>query len=132
MGGDLLLGDSHLRIAKIIVNEPDRGAGFMSFAPRVMINQADVAATGLIQPASRVTYRLAVAGADRPVSDFVTWAQAEVKSLRVRGVRVESLEGGRPELGQTLARAEKFLNLIALLAAPVSYTHLTLPTNREV
>src|SRR5665647_2132561 len=120
MGGDLLLGDSHLRIAKIIVNEPDRGAGFMSFAPRVMINQADVAATGLIQPASRVTYRLAVAGADRPVSDFVTWAQAEVKSLRVRGVRVESLEGGRPELGQTLARAEKFLNLIALLAALLS------------
>lgn len=120
MGGDLLLGDSHLRIAKIIVNEPDRGAGFMSFAPRVMINQADVAATGLIQPASRVTYRLAVAGADRAVSDFVTWAQAEVKSLRVRGVRVESLEGGRPELGQTLARAEKFLNLIALLAALLS------------
>ncbi len=120
MGGDLLLGDSHLRIAKIIVNEPDRGAGFMSFAPRVMINQADVAATGLIQPASRVTYRLAVAGADRPVADFVTWAQAEVKSLRVRGVRVESLEGGRPELGQTLARAEKFLNLIALLAALLS------------
>src|SRR5450759_431426 len=120
MGGDLLLGDSHLRIAKIIVNEPDRGAVFMSFAPRVMINQADVAATGLIQPASRVTYRLAVAGADRPVSDFVTWAQAEVKSLRVRGVRVESLEGGRPELGQTLARAEKFLNLIALLAALLS------------
>jgi putative ABC transport system permease protein len=37
------------------------GAGFMSFAPRVMLNQADVAATGLVQPASRLTYRLAVA-----------------------------------------------------------------------
>ncbi len=120
MGGDLLLGDAHLRIAKIIVNEPDRGAGFMSFAPRVMINHADLAATGLIQPASRVSYRLAVAGADKPVADFVAWAQAEVKSLRVRGVRVESLEGGRPELGQTLGRAEKFLNLIALLAALLS------------
>ncbi len=120
MGGELLLGEARLRIAKIIVNEPDRGAGFMNFAPRVMINQADVAATGLIQPASRVSYRLAVAGADKGVSDFVAWAQGEVKSFRVRGARVESLEGGRPELGQTLARAEKFLNLIALLAALLS------------
>ncbi|MDO8248272.1 MAG: ABC transporter permease, partial [Rhodoferax sp.] len=53
MGDALLLGDASLRIAKIIVNEPDRGAGFMNFAPRVMINRADVDATKLIQPASR-------------------------------------------------------------------------------
>ena len=120
MGDALLLGDSSLRIAKIIVSEPDRGAGFMNFAPRVMINRADVAATGLIQPASRLTYRLAVAGADKSVNTFVDWAQLEVKKPQVRGVRVESLQGGRPELGQTLARAEKFLNLIALLAALLS------------
>ena len=45
----LLLGDASLKIEKIIVIEPDRGAGFMSFAPRVMLNQADLEATGLIQ-----------------------------------------------------------------------------------
>ena len=118
MGDELLLGETRLRIAKIIVNEPDRGAGFMNFAPRVMINQADVEATQLIQPASRLSYRLAVAGADKPVAAFVAWAQNEVKS--VRGLRLESLDSGRPELGQTLARAEKFLNLIALLAALLS------------
>ena len=118
MGDELLLGEARLRIAKIIVNEPDRGAGFMNFAPRVMINQADVEATQLIQPASRLSYRLAVAGADKPVAAFVAWAQNEVKS--VRGLRLESLDSGRPELGQTLARAEKFLNLIALLAALLS------------
>jgi len=120
MGDELLLGDSRLRIAKIIVNEPDRGAGFMSFTPRVMVNQRDVAATRLIQPASRISYRMAVAGEDKAVANFVTWAQDQVKSLRLRGVRVESLEGGRPELVQTLQRAEKFLNLIALLAALLS------------
>jgi len=120
MGDDLLLGDSRLRITEIIVNEPDRGAGFMSFAPRVMIQQQDLTATGLIQPASRVSYRLAVAGSDKSVASFVVWAQDEIKNTRLRGVRVESLEGGRPEMGQTLDRAEKFLNLIALLAALLS------------
>ncbi len=119
-GDALLLGDASFRISTIIVIEPDRGAGFMSFAPRVMISRADVAATGLIQPASRLTYRLAVAGEDPPVAAFVKWAQEEVKKPEVRGVRLEALEGGRPEISRTMDRAEKFLNLVALLAALLS------------
>ncbi len=120
VGDALLLGDATLRIAATIVNEPDRGAGFMAFAPRVLLNQADLAATHLVQPASRVTYRLAVAatrGGDAPVQQFVAWAEAQVKSASLRGLRVESLATGRPEMRQTLDRASKFLNLVALLAA---------------
>ena len=120
VGDPLLLGDASFRITKIIVNEPDRGAGFMNFAPRVMLNSADMPATGLIQPASRLTYRMAVAGEDKRVTAFVDWALLEAKKPEVRGVRVESLQGGRPEMGKTLERAEKFLNLVALLAALLS------------
>jgi putative ABC transport system permease protein len=120
LGDNLLLGDATLRITQVIVIEPDRGAGFSSFSPRVMLNQADLAATALIQPASRITYRLAVAdmsGRDTAAAAFTTWADAQIKSQALRGVRVESLEAGRPEMRQTLDRAEKFLNLVALLAA---------------
>lgn len=120
VGDDLLLGDLPLQIERIIVVEPDRGAGFMNFSPRVMMNWADIAATGLVQPASRLRYRLAVAGEEQPVQAFVDWAQAQVLSHAVRGTRVEALQGGRPELGTTLERAEKFLNLVALLAALLS------------
>src|SRR5437868_9894279 len=42
IGDPLLLGDASLRIAQIIVIEPDRGAGFTSFAPRVMLNESDL------------------------------------------------------------------------------------------
>ncbi len=120
VGDTLLLGDAGLRIAQVIVIVPDRGAGFMSFAPRVMLNQADLAATALVQPASRITYRLAVAdraGRDSVVSAFTAWAEAQIKAQSLRGIRVESLEAGRPEMRQTLDLAEKFLNLVALLAA---------------
>ena len=120
VGDALLLGDASLKIAQVIVIEPDRGAGFASFAPRVMLNVADLAATGLVQPASRVTYRLAVAAnaaADSKVAEFVSWAENEVKAKSLRGMRIESLATGRPEMRQTLDRAEKFLNLVALLAA---------------
>ncbi|MGQ3168145.1 MAG: ABC transporter permease [Hydrogenophaga sp.] len=117
MGDPLLLGDTSLRIARIVVVEPDRGGGFMSFAPRVMLNAADLPATGLVQPASRLTYRLAVAGDTARVTDFSRWVDEELKKPGARGMRLESLEGGRPEMQQTLGRAEKFLNLVALLAA---------------
>jgi putative ABC transport system permease protein len=120
VGSPLLMGDSRFRIDKVIVVEPDRGAGFLTFAPRVMINAADLAATGLVQPASRLTYRLAVAGSDPAVSQFVQWAQAQIAMPGVRGLRLESLEGGQPAMQQTLERAEKFLNLVALLAALLS------------
>ena len=120
VGDTLLLGDTGLRIARVIVLEPDRGAGFMSFAPRVMLNQADIAATGLVQPASRVSYRFAVAGAPQEVKAFSDFAEAAIQKGDLRGVRLESFESGRPEMRQTLDRAGKFLNLVALLAAMLS------------
>ncbi|WP_312793370.1 ABC transporter permease [Diaphorobacter nitroreducens] len=120
LGDFLLLGDTQLRITRIITLEPDRGAGFMNFAPRVMLNAMDLPATGLVQPASRITYRFAVAGTPDAVKRFTAWASAAAAEPGMRGVRVESLDSGRPEMRQTLDRAQKFLNLVALLAALLS------------
>ena len=90
LGDFLLLGDSQLRVVRIIVIEPDRGAGFMSFAPRVMVNAADVDATGLVQPASRITYRLAVAGAP----DAVTVGEVPFRESDAPDRPHLSIEGG--------------------------------------
>ena len=121
VGDALLLGDASLKISRIITLEPDRGAGFMSFAPRVLINMQDLQATGLVQPASRITYRYAVAGdVPRAVQQFKGFATKLVDDHAVRGVRIESLDSGRPEMHQTLVRAQNFLNLVALLAALLS------------
>lgn len=120
LGDSLLLGDKTFKIAGQIDSEPDRGAGFMSFAPRVMLNDADLSATGLVQPASRVTYRLAIAGAPgqgAAVRSFVSQAQAEIEKSNWRGLRLESLDNGRPEMRQTLDRAAQFLRLVAMLSA---------------
>lgn len=116
-GQMLALGDRELRIAAVIEREPDRGAGFMNFAPRVMINAQDLASTGLVQPASRVTWRMAVAGPEGVANGYAAWARQQVERGHWRGVQVESLESGRPEMRQTLDRASQFLNLVALLAA---------------
>ncbi|MEG2768708.1 MAG: FtsX-like permease family protein [Comamonas sp.] len=121
VGDDLLLGDARLRISQLLTAEPDRGAGFMSFAPRVMINAQDLQATGLVQPASRITWRLAVAGENAPaVARYEAWSKEQVGDHGRGGRRVESLESGSPEMRRTLERGEKFLSLVALLAALLS------------
>lgn len=126
-GDTMLLGSAQLVVRAVIALEPDRGAGFMNFAPRVMIHQDDLAATELVQPASRLNYRMAVVGASSAQAQvFADWARQALDEDRRnaqplwRGVRLESLDTGRPEMRQTLARAEKFLNLVALLCALLS------------
>jgi putative ABC transport system permease protein len=116
-GQSLALGERTLRISGVIEREPDRGAGFLNFAPRVMMNEADLASTALVQPASRVTWRMAVAGPEAVTARYAVWARDAVEAGRMRGVQIESLDSGRPEMRQTLDRASQFLNLVALLAA---------------
>lgn len=146
LGDPVSLGDATFKIAAIIAAEPDRGTGFVSFSPRVMLRWSDLEATKLIQPASRVTWRLLVAGPARqgdaawtaaladqsnpqpklaPVSTATTpldafGAHAREVTDKIRGLRVESLEDGRPEMRSTIDRAGLFLRLVALLAALMS------------
>lgn len=134
VGQRLWLGEASFVIQAVIESEPDRGAGFASFSPRVMLRETDLARTQLIQPASRVTYRLLVAGAARagdagrsaPSQADATAALARFTRIalqqaeQTRGLRVETLEQGRPEMRATLDRAGLFLRLVALLAALLS------------
>lgn len=118
VGDELELGEARLRIAQELVLEPDRGGGMLSFAPRVMLHAADLPATGLVQSASRLTYRLALVappGREALIPDMHAWARQAVAGQR--GMRVETLEAGRPEMRQTLDRADRFLHLVALLVA---------------
>ena len=115
-GDALKLGEKTFRIGKIIAIEPDRGTQFINFAPRVMLNIEDLAATQLIANGSRVTYRLLVAGERSAVQ---TYSEVLQKGLQ-RGQRIETLEGGRPEMQRTIDRAERFLALVALLAAMIA------------
>lgn len=128
LGDTLWLGDAAFKVAAVIAAEPDRGAGFTNFSPRVMMRWSDLPATGLIQPASRVTWRLLVAGAPHgaaqasqdvlKVAQFTQWAMVAAKS--VRGARVETLQDGRPEMRATIDRAGTFLRLVAMLSVLVS------------
>ncbi|MCC2970894.1 ABC transporter permease [Massilia sp. IC2-476] len=134
VGGTIQLGDKQFRIAQLIATEPDKGASFANFAPRVMLSMADLPATHLVDAFSRVSYRLQVASPSRNdisgVAAYETWLRADIAARNVRGVRIETLENGRPEMRATLDRADSFLSLVGLLSAMLAAVAVAMAARR--
>lgn len=129
-GDSIRLGDKTFVIAGVLERELDRGAGFMNFAPRVMMSLADLSSTGLIGLGSRVTYRLLLAGSDQQISAYSAWATQFIENEGLKGVRIETLENAQPMMRKTLERADRFLSLIALLTAMVAAVAIALSAHR--
>ncbi|MFN4148018.1 MAG: ABC transporter permease [Rhodocyclaceae bacterium] len=110
-GTRLRIGELTATVSGVLTLDPERGIDPFAFAPRLIITFDDLAATGLIQPGSRITWRLHLAGDDRAVSAFRVWAQAHLG----RGEKLEALDNARPEVRIIIERAERFLRLAALL-----------------
>ncbi|CAN5797221.1 FtsX-like permease family protein [soil metagenome] len=130
IGSKLSLGEQQLTVTQVIAAEPDRGAAFMNFAPRAMMSMDDLAATGLIQNGSRVTYRLLLAGKASTVAAFQKNLQSAIETKKLKGVQLESLESGRPEMRATLDRAEQFLSLVSLLSALLAAVAVAMAARR--
>jgi putative ABC transport system permease protein len=134
VGDKIQMGDSSFTVAQLIAAEPDRGPSFANFAPRVMLSLDDLAATGLTTGGARVTFRLQVAAKnpnDRAQVDaYETWLKAQLASGNVKGVRLESLENGRPEMRSTLDRAGRFLSLVGLLSAMLAAVAVAMAARR--
>ncbi|MFC5301070.1 ABC transporter permease [Azospira restricta] len=126
VGDALALGRTQLVVGGVLTLEPDRGVNFFSVAPRLMMNLADLEATGLVQVGSRVAYRLLVAGEAKAVRDFQRWAESRLG----RGQQIEDARTGRPEIRTALERAQRFLGLSALLTVVLAAVAVALAARR--
>ncbi len=112
VGDTVFLGDRRFRLSALVLQEPDASIDYFNVAPKVFLHLSDLEATGLIQPGSRIRYRLVVAGDADAVDRFTTAARAELG----RGQRVETIGDARPEVRSSLDRAGRFLGLAALVS----------------
>src|SRR5450759_711134 len=124
LGDEVGIGALRLRLAAEVVRDVDQSVGFASFAPRVLLNSADLPASGLVQEGSRIHYRLLVAGEAKQVDDLRGWLQ-EAGRLGV-GEKLEDVRDARPEIRTALERAEHFLGLAALTAVVLAGVALAL------
>ncbi|WOX05214.1 ABC transporter permease [Microbulbifer pacificus] len=126
IGDQLQLGDSNFTVAGILDHEPDRGTNLFSMGARLMMNQADLAATHILQPGSRVTYRYLFAGDDAALKRYFEWLKPQLTDHQ----RVIDLEEGQPRVARTLDRAESFLFLAASLAVLLASVAVGLAARR--
>ncbi|WP_244849096.1 ABC transporter permease [Caballeronia sp. SL2Y3] len=130
VGGAVKVGTRTFTVAAVIMREMDRGFSFVNFSPRLMMRADEIAATGLIGYGSRVTYRLLVAGPDAQVERFAQFARGKTDGGKLRGVALESLSDGQPQVRQTIDRASHFLTLVSLLTALLAAVAIAMAAHR--
>jgi putative ABC transport system permease protein len=111
-GEDLTVGAKTLRLTRILITRPDQGSAFVDFAPALLINDADLAGTKLIQPASRARYALLLAGSTGALERY----RVAFRSTRVPGERLMDVADASPQIGDASRRAGRFLALASLIA----------------
>ncbi|HLP99394.1 MAG TPA: FtsX-like permease family protein [Sideroxyarcus sp.] len=128
VGGEVGIGAQRFKVAARIVKDIDQSIGFASFAPRVLLNDADLASTGLLQEGSRISYRLMIAGDALQVKVL----RAELEKKLSGNEKMEDVRDARPEIRTALERAEHFLGLAALTAAILAGAAMALAARRFV
>lgn len=111
-GALIQLGYRQFKVAAILTNEPDRGGDFFNLAPRLLMNAADLPATGLITTGSRVSYRLLMAGN----VDAVAAGHAALAQYIKPGQKLLTVTDARPQVREVLDKAERYLRLASLLS----------------
>ena len=126
VGDTVAVGYARLRVARVLAGEPDRGGSFFDLGPRVLMRVEDVPATRVIQPGSRVGYRLLLAGDDDALADLREAIDADLApNYRWRGI-----SEANPSIGEALDRAESFLLLGSLLAVLLAGVAVALGAHR--
>jgi putative ABC transport system permease protein len=125
--GDVIdVGRRSLRLSRVLTHEPDRSGDFYSLTPRVLMHIDDLAATGVVQPGSRVRYRDLWSGEPKVLQNY---RQAQQASLRV-DQKFEDVRDGNSQVGRALDRAERYLNLASLAAVMLSGVAVALSASR--
>ena len=116
LGGIVEVGGRPLRLAGIVVEEPDRPLNGVELGPRVILPLAEVEAGGLLGPGARASWRVAVAGAPAAIARWVKAREAD----RSPGARVETGDDLSPQLRAALDRAQRFLSVSLVLTAALA------------
>lgn len=128
IGDRVRVGESELRVGGLIEREADQSAGFGNFNPRLMMHATDLAETNLVQDGSRVEFELLAAGSAESVERLTPL----LERLRRDGVEVRDVRRDRPQLGNALERAERYLSLAGLAAVLLAGVAVAMATRRYV
>ncbi len=115
-----------LRVTRVLAFRPDEGWSFVDLAPTLLINEVDLAATGLIQPGSRVSYRTLFAGDRSEVETFKSLLEERIED----GERLLDIKDTNPQIRSSMERAGRFLNLASMVSVLLAAVAVAMAARR--
>lgn len=117
-GEQITVGNARIEIRAAIRTEPDKLAGGIGFGPRLLLSEAALRATGLLQPGSLVRWHYRVRlpendASDRAADALVTAAE---RHLPDAGWEIRTRSNASPQLERNVERFTQFLTLVGLTA----------------
>ncbi len=117
-GDRITIGNAVVELRAALTGEPDQLAGGIGFGPRVLMSDAALRASGLLQPGSLVRWRYrlrlpATASSDGALASIEKQAQAQFPDA---GWDIRTRNKATPQLERNVERFSQFLTLVALTA----------------
>ena len=128
VGDRIRVGQTELKIAKVLDYRPDQGSQFVDLAPTLLMRQEDVPATKLTTEGSRINYAALFAGTTQQVAQF----KEELTARKKPGQRIVDVEEASPQIRSAVDRASRFLNLAALVTILLAAIAVAITARRYV
>ncbi|HEU5016556.1 MAG TPA: FtsX-like permease family protein [Pseudolabrys sp.] len=117
-GARVTIGKAMIEIRAALESEPDKLAGGIAFGPRLMLSDAALRATGLVQPGSLVhwRYRLRLPPGDDNPAAVQRTVDAAHSQLPQAGWEIRTRTKASPQLERNVERFTQFLTIVGLTA----------------
>jgi putative ABC transport system permease protein len=128
VGSQLSIGAAEFRVTRVLISRPDQGGTFAELAPNLIMNAADLPATRLIQPGSRVSYGGLFAADRERIDNFKIWLVANKRP----GERLRDITDASPQVRNAVERAGRFLSLASLVSVLLCAIAVAMAARRYV
>ena len=126
VGTRLSVGAHEVTVTQVLDYRPDQGAGFGDLSATLMINLADVPATELVQPGSRVSRAVLFAGDPGDVEGFREY----LRTAKQPGERLQAIADASPQIRASSDRAGRFLSLASLVSVLLAAVAVAMAARR--
>jgi len=117
-GDRIKIGAATIEIRSALAAEPDKLAGGIGFGPRLLVSDAALRATGLLQPGGLVRWHYRLKLPENDASDIAARRVTDDANARLpeAGWEIRSRNNASPQLERNVERFTQFLTIVGLTA----------------
>ena len=127
LGERIYVGDAELTVTQVLGEIPDAGFSVFNTDPIVLMSMADIEATNVTGPGSRVTYKAYYTGEASALDEYWDWLRPQLNDEIHYWMSVEDDESA---VGRAVARAERYFLLASLLAIVLAAVSIAVAAQR--